>query len=407
MTDERPLTGVRVLDFTWVGAGALATKLMADLGADVIKIESRARPDNLRLAPPFRHGHEDLEGSGYFASRNSSKRSFALNMALPASRAIALRMAAQADVVASNFRPGIMERWGMSYPELKAINPSVVYLTMPMQGSSGPHAAFTGFGATIAALSGLVSLSGLPDRPAVGTGTHFPDHVPNPGHALVGTLAALLHRARTGVGQAVEVSQLESTINVIGPAIVEASLAPERRQVRAGNRATGASPRGVFPCAIKEDWVAIVCRTDAHWKTLADALGEPGLAFDDRFVTLADRHAHENELERIVSAETRRFDRAELVSVLRQRGVPAAPVNSSKDILSDPDLVARGYWKRLEHPVIGEMSIARPPMLFGSGNGAALTRPPLLGEHTAEIARDILGMTDEDTARLVADGVLA
>ncbi|HEY2887231.1 MAG TPA: CoA transferase, partial [Candidatus Limnocylindrales bacterium] len=260
MTDGQPLAGIRVLDFTWVGAGALATKLLADLGADVIKIESRARPDNLRLAPPYRDGRDGLDGSGYFATRNSSKRSLALDMRLDQARALALRLASAADIVASNFRPGVIDRWGLGYDAVRAVNPSVIYLTMPMQGADGPHASFTGFGSTIAALSGLVSLSGLPDRPPVGTGTHFPDHVPNPGHALVAVLAALLYRARTGAGQAVELSQLESTINIIGPAIVEASLAHGSLQPRAGNRAAGASPRGVFPCAGTDSWVAITCR---------------------------------------------------------------------------------------------------------------------------------------------------
>jgi benzylsuccinate CoA-transferase BbsF subunit len=407
MTDTRPLSGLRILDFTWVGAGALATKLLADLGADVIKIESRARPDNLRLAPPYRDGRDGLEGSGYFATRNSSKRSFALDMRLEAARKVALRLVAEADIVASNFRPGVMDRWGLGYEAVKARNPNVVYLTMPMQGADGPHASFTGFGSTIAALSGLVSLSGLPDRPPVGTGTHFPDHVPNPGHALVAVLAALVYRARTGEGQAVEVSQLESTINVIGPAIVEASLAHGRPQLRAGNRAPGASPRGVFPCAGADSWVAVTCRSDLEWRALVDVLGLEDAGVDARYATLDARHANEDTLEERVAAATRRFQRDDLVRRLRDRGVPAAPVNSSKDVLVAPDLVARGFWRRLEHPVIGEVSIPRPPMRFASGAPGVLGRPPLLGEHTREVAREVLGMPDEEIDRLASEGVLA
>lgn len=401
-----PLAGIRVVDFTWVGAGALATKLLADLGADVIKVESRARPDNLRLAPPYRDGASNLEGSGYFASRNSSKRSFALDMRRPAARDLALELAGRAEVVASNFRPGIMDRWGLSYEAVRARNPSVIYLTMPMQGADGPHAAFTGFGSTISALSGLVSLSGLADRLPVGTGTHFPDHVPNPGHALVAVLAALIHRAQTGEGQAIEVSQLESTINIIGPAVVAASLRGAE-EPRSGNRAAGISPRGVFPCRGDDEWCAISCRTDMAWRSTATVLGHPEWVSDPRFATLLQRKRHEDALEALIREVTRSWDRAELAASLRRAGVPAAAVSSSRDVLDDPDLVSRGYWRRVDHPVIGQIAIARPPFRFDGPEMPELRRPPLLGEHTAEVARELLGLSEEEVDELVADGVMA
>ncbi|HEY2916251.1 MAG TPA: CoA transferase, partial [Candidatus Limnocylindrales bacterium] len=194
---------------------------------------------------------------------------------------------------------------------------------------------------------------------------------------------------------------------IIGPAIVEASLAHGSLQPRAGNRAAGASPRGVFPCAGTDSWVAITCRTDEDWRSLAAVLGDKALADDPRFATLAGRHAHEDELERRVADATRRFDRRRLVTDLRARGVPAAPVNSSQDVLADPDLAARGFWQHLEHPVIGEVSVPRPPMRFASGAPRDLVRPPLLGEHTREVAHELLGLEDGEIDRLVADGVLA
>jgi len=256
-----PFTGIRVLDYCWVGAGALVTKMLADHGADVIKVESRTRPDNLRLAPPYRPGTEGLEGSGYFASRNSSKRSFALNMAHPAAPDIARRLAVAASVVTSNFRPGVMERWGLGYRDLVAVDPSIIYLSMPMQGDDGPHRTYVGFGSTIAALSGLVASAGLPGRTPLGTGTHYPDHVPSPGHALVALLAALYDRSRTGRGRASEVSQFESTVNVLGPAVVayEASGDVEPRR---GNRAPDMSPHAVLPAAGDDSWCAVVARDD-------------------------------------------------------------------------------------------------------------------------------------------------
>lgn len=397
------LAELRVLDFCWVGAGAFVTKMLADLGADVIKIESRSRPDNLRVSPPRRPGTEGLEASGYFASRNSNKRSFALDMGKPESRAIARRLAAACSVVTSNFRPGVLERWGLGYDDVRVVNPEVIYLTMPMQGGSGPHRSFIGFGSTISALAGLTHLSGDPDRPPVGTGTHYPDHVPNPGHALVALLAALYHRERTGEGQAIEVSQLESTINVLGAAVIEHS-AGRTVPVRSGNRAPHASPRGVFACC-DGDWVAVSATSDEAWRALAEVVGHANWADDDRFATLAGRKRHEDELEELLRAAIATCRRADLVQLLRARGVAAAPVNSSRDVLEDPDLAARGYWQQLDHPVIGPMSVSGPPFRIG-GQRPALRSAPLLGEHTREIAHELLGMEDDEIDRLAAAGIL-
>ena len=407
MSQRSPfLSEIRVLDFAWVGAGALVTKLLADTGAEVIKIESRARPDNLRMAPPYRPGGENLEGSGYFASRNTNKKSFALDMRSTRAREIALELAGHCSIVTSNFRPGVMERWGLSYDAIRARNPSVIYLTMPMQGSAGPHASYTGFGSTIAALSGLVHLSGRPDRPPVGTGTHYPDHVPNPGHALVALLAALRHRARTGEGQAIEVAQLESTINVIGQAFLDDGQTDGTRD-RSGNRVPGASPHGVFPCAGTDSWVAIACLTDENWRDLCAVLGRAEVARDAGFATLLARKSHEDELDAWLATETVRHERPELVGALRACGVPAAAVNSSRDVLSDDALEARRYWQRVSHPVIGEMAIARPPFRVDDGERPDLGRAPLLGEHTREIASELLSMDDATIDQLVAEGVLA
>lgn len=398
------LSGLRVLDFCWVGAGAFVTKMLADLGADVIKVESHSRPDNLRVSPPRRPGTSGLEASGYFASRNSNKRSFALDMRQPRAREIAHRLAAESSVLTSNFRPGVLERWGLSYEDVRRDNPRIIYLTMPMQGASGPHSSFIGFGSTIASLAGLMHLSGLPDRPPVGTGTHYPDHVPNPGHALVALLSALYHRERTGEGQAIEVSQLESTVNVIGPAILEQSLG-ESVPSRNGNRSATASPRGVFPCR-DEDWVAIACRTDEQWCSLADVLGHPEWTDDVRFSSLEARKRNEDALEALVRDATPTCDRATLVRLLRARGVAAAPVSSSRDVLEDEDLNDRGYWQRVQHPVIGDMAVAGPPFRI-DGERPVLRPAPLLGEHTHAIARELLGLDDEEIERLVAEGVLA
>ena len=396
-----PFTGIRVLDYCWVGAGALVTKMLADHGADVIKVESRTRPDNLRLAPPYRPGTEGLEGSGYFASRNSSKRSFALNMAHPAAPDIARRLAVAASVVTSNFRPGVMERWGLGYRDLVAVDPSIIYLSMPMQGDDGPHRTYVGFGSTIAALSGLVASAGLPGRTPLGTGTHYPDHVPSPGHALVALLAALYDRSRTGRGRAIEVSQFESTVNVLGPAVVayEASGEVEPRR---GNRAPDMSPHAVLPAAGDDSWCAVVARDDHDWCTLCDVLGLPGLPEDPRFATLAERKRNENELERLLATATVTRSAAELARALQERCVPAAEVRTSGQLIDDEHLVARGFWRRFDHPVMGSIVVNRIPFISNLDDPGPLAAAPLLGEHTREIAQSLLDMSEAEYADHVA-----
>ncbi len=399
-----PFSGIRVLDYCWVGAGALVTKALAEHGADVIKIESRTRPDNLRLAPPYRRGSEGLEGSGYFASRNSSKRSFALNMRHPDAPAIARRLAAASSIVTSNFRPGVMERWGLGYRDLAAADPSIIYLSMPMQGDDGPHRSYVGFGSTIAALSGLVASAGLPGRMPVGTGTHYPDHVPNPGHALVALLAAVFDRARTGVGRAIEVSQFESTVNVVGPAIL-AYQATGRVEPRRGNRVPWASPHAVLPAAGEDAWIAIVARDDDEFGRLCEVLGLADLVADARFASLDARKANEDELERLVSASTVTRDAAELAADLQARGVPSSKVRTSGDLIDDRHLLARDFWRRLDHPVMGSIVVNRVPFASPADDVGPRSAAPLLGEHTREIAESLLGMTraevDDHVAREV------
>jgi benzylsuccinate CoA-transferase BbsF subunit len=397
------LAGVRVLDFCWVGAGALVTKLLAEHGADVIKVESHARPDNLRVAPPYRPGAEGLEGSGYFASRNNDKRSFALDLRKPKSREIAKQMAAEVDVVANNFRPGVMERWGLDYESIAAVNPSVVYLSMPMQGSDGPHRSFIGFGSTISALAGLVHLSGLPDRPPVGTGTHYPDHVPSPGHALVALLAALRQRAATGRGRWIDVSQVECAANMVGPALVAAANGSSV-PTRTGNRHADHAPSGVFPCTGIESWCAIAARNDDEWRALARVLGGSELS-GERFETLGGRKAHEDELESLVSDRTATWNCRELATALQAERVPAYPVLSSKDLLVDDQLQARGFWRTLEHPVIGKMTAPSAPFMNGGDRTGPVRSAPLLGAHTAEVAQEVLGMGPDAVADLERDEV--
>lgn len=398
-----PLKGFRILDFCWIGAGALVTKALAELGAEVIRIESRSHPDNLRLSPPFRPGTEGLEASGYFASRNPDKKSFALNMKEPEGRKIARQLIEKADAVTSNFRPGVMEKWGLSHEDIKAINPEIIYLVMPMQGSDGPHRSFIGFGSTIAALGGLVHLTGLPGRVPIGTGTHYPDHVPNPGHSLVGFLAAVYDRIDSREGQRVELSQLESTVNIIGPAFLEASIGHVPNAV--GNYVRGVVPRGVY--RTNDDmWVVVACADDNQWKALVAEASESDALRKMGALGVVERDSAIDEIEKAMDQWVGALRREEVLRRLDSAGVPSGPASTSADLLEDSRLRERGFWHTVEHPVIGEMPMFRLPFVRGPGSRRSMTRPPLLGEHTWEVASELLGMDEKRFEELTEAKVL-
>jgi benzylsuccinate CoA-transferase BbsF subunit len=397
---------LRVLDFCWVGAGAFVTRLLADMGADVIKVESHAHPDNLRLSGPHKAGARHLEGSGYFASRNTNKKSIALNMGRPEARALAKALARKCSIVTNNFRPGIMERWGLGYAELAAADPALIYLAMPMQGSSGPHKSYIGFGSTIAAISGLVEMSGSPQRAPIGTGTHYPDHIPNPGHALVGLLAAIFHRVRTGEGQYIELAQLESTVNLLGPSILRYSASGALPH-RTGNRREGSAPCGVFPCSGDDVWCAIQVENDAGWQALVEVLGRPQWMTDTRFETLMGRCQSIDTIEIKLAEETREHDAAELVSRLQARGVASSVVETSRDVMEDAQLNARGYWRAIDHAEMGRITVNVPPFFSAEeGRKREPAPPPLLGEQTREIATGLLGLSESECTRLMNEEVL-
>jgi benzylsuccinate CoA-transferase BbsF subunit len=399
-----PLSGIRIIDFCWVGAGSYATKLLADQGADVIKIESSARVDGIRLSGPFAGGKPGVNRSGYFADRNTSKRSCAINMKTEEGQRVARRLVEQADVVANSFTPGVMARFGLGWEDVHRLNPAAVYLAMSMQGDGGPERDYLGYGLTIGSLVGLHGLSGLPDRLPVGTGTNYPDHIPNPTHAAFAVLAALRHVRRTGEGQYIDLAQTEATIATLGPAMLEYTV-NGRDRLRQGNRHDRHSPHGVFPCAGDDRWIAIAVTSDEEFRSLLQVLGIEGLRSD---LTEAERRAEADRIERLIAEVTAGRDHLELAWELQRSGVPAAPVHDAAGVVDrDPQLADRGHWVHLDHAEMGETLYNAPPFRF-SVTSEPLTIPaPLLGEHTVEVCGELLGMSEDEISRLAAEGVLA
>jgi benzylsuccinate CoA-transferase BbsF subunit len=402
---RKVLSDVTVLDFCWIGAGSLVTQMLALHGANVIKIESHHRPDNLRLSPPARPGTSGVDASGYFASRNANKKSFALNMSDQRSQPIVRELLDHCSVVTSNFRPGVMDRWGLDYESLRETRPDLIYLSMPMQGEEGPFREYVGFGSTIAALSGLVAPSGLPGRRPVGTGTNYPDHIPNPGHALVALLAAIYYRRQTGKGGRIELSQLESTVNMMGPSLLAYSVSGEEPHA-IGNRSVERSPQGVFRCVGVDNWIALSVGTDEEWFATAAALGLDDEDLSDRFATFAQRKAHEDELEALIESKISHFEAQHVMTLLQHEGVPASVVNTAEDVFRDGVIEDRQYWRALPHRVLGEFRVASPPFRWSEDDAAPTKSAPLLGEHTHELWTTLLHKSDDEFQALQSEGVL-
>lgn len=406
MPARMPLSGVRFADFSWVGAGPITTKFFSDLGADVIRIESGTRIDPVRVMPPFKDSVPGPDRSGYYADRNTNKRSITIDLKTSRGRELARAIIARSDVVANNYSPGTMERFGLGYESVREFKPDIVYLSMSMQGAAGPHYKYIGFGLTIGALAGLQYLCGPADRMPVGTSTNYPDHIPNPCHGAFAVLAALRHRRRSGEGQFIDLAQTEPTLALLGPAFMDYTVngrIPERQ----GNDQPGAAPHGVYPCRGEDRWIAIAIMDDAQWLSLGEALGGPDWTRIARWQTAAVRFAERTAIDALLAAETARRDNAELTRALQERGVPAGMLQDGRDLLvEDPQLRHRDHWVRLSHPQMGTTIYNSPPYRFGNYSAHPSRHAPLLGEHTDEVLRDLLGRSAAEIESLRAAGVL-
>lgn len=400
---QRLLEGVRVIDFTWIGAGSYTTKLLADLGADVIKIETSKRLDSLRMAEPYKDGIPGINRSGYFADRNTSKRSITINIKTVQGLDLVKQLIANADIVANNFTPGVMDKLGLGYETLKKIQPALIYLSMSVQGNTGPEHKDLGYGLTIAAVTGLMHLTGLPEREPAGTGTNFPDHIPNPTHAAFAILAALRHKRRTGQGQYIDIAQIEPTLSMLAPAVMDYFVNNEI-QTRTGNRDAHYAPQGVFPCEGTDRWIAISIQTDAQWAGLCKVLP---ISSKPEWVSNESRLNDQDAIEAQIEQHSRKWDNVELAQALQHNGVPAGPVNDARDVLeNDLQLKHRQHWVTMNHPEMGISTYNGSPFKFSSAESQPQSPAPLLGEHTFEVASNLLQLSTEQIQELIDNDIL-
>jgi benzylsuccinate CoA-transferase BbsF subunit len=404
---ELPLAGLRVLDLTWVVAGPAVGRVLADYGAEVVRVESSTRLDTSRLIGPFHGGTQTPESSALYGDVNAGKLGLTLNLKFEPARDVVRDLVRISDVVVESFSPGVMERWGLGYERLRELNPSVIMLSASLMGQTGPHGGFAGYGNVGAAMSGFQSLVGWPDRPPLGPYGPYSDYVA-PRFALVVLLAALDHRARTGEGCCIDVSQTEAAVQFLAPQIADRA-ATGRVAEAAGNRDPAAAPHGVYPCRddnsdVGGAWVAIAVRDDADWREFARVAGLPD---GERFATTAQRLARADELDELVAAWTATRTAEEVEALLQSHGIPAHAAVSSMSALADRQLVARGHFVELEHPVFGT-TVVQGSRYRLSETPAVVDRPaPTLGRDNDHVLRHILGYDDERIAALGEAGALA
>jgi benzylsuccinate CoA-transferase BbsF subunit len=392
MSAALPLAGIRVIDFTWVGAGPFTTKILADFGAEVIKIESRTRPDQLRRAEPL-VGKRSLEESGYFAVRNTNKKSVSIDMKAPGARHLILDMARNADVMANSFSPKVMKKFGLEYADVAAVNPRIVFLSMPMAGTTGPYRDYIGYGMSIAAIAGMFGLGGAPGRAPVGTGTNFPDHLPNPLHAAFAVLAALAWRRRSGRGQEIAISQIESTMAAFPDAVLD--YAANGYVSLPGEAKEGYALRGIYPCAGEDRWCAVAVKSGAPVGALCNILGDAKLS--KRPVA---------DIEQALAAWTRGRSAEDAERLLQTAGIAASVVARPADLVRDDgQLNARGFWQHLEHPVMGRTLYHGIAAKFSRTPTTYRTCAPLLGQHNDELPA-LAGLSAEQYEALAAQGVI-
>jgi len=391
------LSGIRVLDLSRVLSGPFCTALLADLGAEVIKIESPGAGDDSRRFGPFVNG-----ASVYFSLINRSKKSVTLNLKHARARELVMELARRADVVVENFRPGVAARLGLDYRSLKEANSGLVYLSISGFGQSGPRADQPAYDLIIQAMSGLMSTTGFPDGPPTCVGESLADLWTG----MLGSwavLAALVERAQTGRGEHIDLAMFDSLLamQVTGLAQLFASgHAPPR----VGNRHPVTTPVDTYPT--RDGYVALVAPTDAHFVALSEVIGRPELAGGARFRTNAARRERVAELRAIIEAWSRGRSSDEAIAALRARDIPAGPVWNLEQALGSDQAAARELVRTVAHPTLGSIGMLPQPAKFQREPAGAVTREPLLGEHTDEVLGSLLGMGAGDIQQLRAAGVV-
>lgn len=404
MATELPLTGVKVLDFMWAIAGPGSTRMLADYGATVVRVETSHRFDACRTVGPFQNGRPGGESSGLFYNMNAGKHPFSVDLSKPEGRAVILDLVRWADVVTESFSPKAMQAWGFDYESLRKVKPNLIMLSTCLMGQTGPMAKFAGFGNLAAAIVGFTNLAGWPDRPPAGPFGAYTDYIA-PWFNAAAILAALEYRDRTGQGQLIDLSQGEASLHFLAPALLDTRL-NQRKQERNANHDLNYAPHGVYPTTGTDCWIAIAVTSDEQWRGLCTAMKRTDLLTDTRFTTKAARLAHQNELDDIIAAWTKDQEKFALETALQAAGVPAAAVRTMKELASDPQLVHRQHFVELDHPKFGKTTVEGSRFRLSRTPARIEGMAPTLGRDNQYVLETLLGYSEERITEIVASGVL-
>ena len=386
MTNQAILHNIRILDFTWVLAGPYATRILADFGAEVIKVQ------------PLQPEAEDKFSRGYYNTWNRNKLGITLNLNKPQGVALAKKLVGISDAVVENFTPRVMANWGLDFDNLKKIKPDIIMLSMSTMGQTGPWRDYAGFGPTVQAFSGMTSLTSFPGKAPVGPGHAYSDHTTG----LVACLALLEgmeYRQRTGEGQYIDVSQVEAMSSLLGSAILEYAVNGKPPEP-AGNHSEEAAPHNVYRCRGDDRWCAIAVFSDDEWQGFQRALGNPPWTEDKRFATLSGRLENAGELDRLVEEWTMGHTAEEVMTLLQGQGVAAGGVQDACDLANDPHLQERGFFIELDHPEIGKTISDGTPIKLSDTPARYNRAAPVSGQDNDYVYQQLLGMSKDEIAEL-------
>jgi len=402
MMDRSALKGVRIADFSWAWAGPYAAMELALFGAEVIKIESRKRLDHVRLrALGFGH-FRGVDASPFFNDLNLNKLSVTLDLSHPKAVEIAKKIVSISDITLQNMRPGVMDRLGLGYDDLKKVKPDIIYLSSSACGATGPDRKYVGYAPTFGALGGAVHLTGYPDQaPQPLTGSVDLRSAATSAFVM---LAALVHRQRTGEGQHIDLSSQETITVLVGEALMDYTM-NKRNRTRRGNEDDSMAPHNVYRCR-DDKWVTIAVATEEEWKALTEVLDIAALKNDERFADAYSRHTHREALDGIIETWTKERTPQEVMTVLQRAGVAAVPSFDSEALSQDPHLKERNAFIEVDHSVMGKRIVVAPHWRLSETPARITSQAPLLGAHNQYVFCDLLGLSLQEVEGLEKDLVI-
>ena len=415
---KKALAGVRILDLSQVFAGPYATKLLADMGAEVIRVECAARSGRGGALPKMKPGgnfgayfpggdtgERSYNRFAYYNEVNRNKYAVTIDLSKPLGVATFKRLAAISDVVVENFSPRVMPNFGLDYAALRNINPKIIMVSISGYGQDGPYRDYVAYGEGIEAMSGMSKLTTYPGGAPLKAGVAYADAVAGL-HAAFAVMAALRYRRAKGVGQRIDLSMREALTPLLGEAVMDYAIngrIPEPMD----NRHAHMAPHGCYRAKGNDKWITIAIACDEEWKILCDVMGNPDWSKDERFADADGRLAHQDEIDKCLEQWTANYEHIELADMLQSHGIKAGAVLDAAELAADPHLAQRGFFKKIEHPEAGTHSIPGASWKMSRTPGRIERPAPCFGEHNRYVLGELLGMSDAEIERLEREGVTA